>query len=100
MHKPEAHTCSIRGREVPDLQMTVLRLQLSPLWSAGATWSVGLSLAPATSDGDWGNRPRRDVDKLDGDVFYKFAGEWRPEQQCLQREIDCHETAEQSCTKG
>jgi site-specific DNA recombinase len=40
------------------------------------------------------------IDKLDGkiggDFFDRFAGEWRAEQQRLQREIDRHETAEQS----
>jgi site-specific DNA recombinase len=40
------------------------------------------------------------IDKLDGkiggDFFDRFAGEWRGEQQRLQREIDRHETAEQS----
>jgi len=40
------------------------------------------------------------VDKLDGriggDFYDRFAGEWREEQNRLQREIDRHETAEQS----
>jgi len=40
------------------------------------------------------------VDKLDGKIggeFYdKFAGEWREDQLRLQREIDRHQTAEQS----
>lgn len=40
------------------------------------------------------------VDKLDGkiggDFFDNFAGEWRAEQNRLQREIDRHEVAEQS----
>lgn len=40
------------------------------------------------------------IDKLDGkiggDFFDKFAGEWRADQQRLQRDIDRHETAEQS----
>jgi site-specific DNA recombinase len=40
------------------------------------------------------------IDKLDGkiggDFFDKFAGEWREEQRRLQREIDRHETADQS----
>jgi site-specific DNA recombinase len=40
------------------------------------------------------------IDKLDGkiggDFFDRFAGEWRGEQRRLQREIDRHETAEQS----
>ena len=39
----------------------------------------------------------RELDgKIGGDFFDKFAGEWREEQQRLQREIDRHETAEQS----
>lgn len=41
------------------------------------------------------------VDKLDGkiggDFFDKMAGEWREEQRRLQRDIDRHEEAEQSC---
>ena len=41
------------------------------------------------------------IDKLDGKIggaFYdKVAGEWREEQLRLQREIDRHEAAEQSC---
>ena len=40
------------------------------------------------------------IDKLDGkiggDFFDRFAGEWRAEQNRLQREIDRHEVAEQS----
>jgi site-specific DNA recombinase len=40
------------------------------------------------------------IDKLDGkiggDFFDKCAGDWRVEQQRLQRDIDRHETAEQS----
>lgn len=40
------------------------------------------------------------IDKLDrkigGDLYDKFAGEWREEQLRLQREIDRHEAAEQS----
>jgi hypothetical protein len=40
------------------------------------------------------------MDKLDGkiggDFLDRFAGEWRSEQQRLQRDIDRHETAEQS----
>lgn len=40
------------------------------------------------------------IDKLDGQIggdFYdRFAGEWREEQLRLQREIDRHESAEQS----
>ena len=43
------------------------------------------------------------IDKLDGkigDFFDRFAGEWRGEQQRLQREIDRHETAERSYMEG
>ncbi len=40
------------------------------------------------------------IDKLDGkiggDFYDRFAGEWREEQLRLQREIDRHESAEQS----
>ena len=40
------------------------------------------------------------IDKLDGkicgDFYDQMAGEWREEQRRLQREIDRHETAEQS----
>ena len=40
------------------------------------------------------------IDKLDGkiggDFYDRFAGEWREEQLRLQREINRHETAEQS----
>jgi site-specific DNA recombinase len=40
------------------------------------------------------------VDKLDGkiggDFYDQMAGEWREEQRRLQREIDRHDTAEQS----
>ncbi|KAF0119616.1 MAG: resolvase, partial [Xanthobacteraceae bacterium] len=35
-------------------------------------------------------------DKIGGDFYDKFAGEWREEQLRLQREIDRHEAAEQS----
>jgi len=34
--------------------------------------------------------------KIGGDFYDRFAGEWREEQLRLQREIDRHESAEQS----
>jgi site-specific DNA recombinase len=48
-------------------------------------------------------KPRIDamyIDKLDGKVggeFYeRMAGQWREEQTCCLRDIDCHHEAEQS----
>jgi hypothetical protein len=35
-------------------------------------------------------------DKIGGDFYDRFAGEWREEQLRLQREIDRHEAADQS----